>query len=66
MKTVSLLVLLLVSTPAFAGDNKNQGNKWETVYQWCANAAPEYLFDASFDEWMDACLDGKGKKKKKR
>jgi hypothetical protein len=43
MKTVSLLVLLLVSTPAFAGDNKNQGNKWETVYQWCANAAPEYL-----------------------
>ena len=66
MKTLSLLVLLLVSTPAFAGGNKNQGNKWETVYQWCANAAPEYLFDASFDEWMDACMDGRGKKKKKR
>lgn len=63
MKTVSLLVLLLVSTPAFAGGNKNQGSKWETVYQWCANAAPEHLFDASFDEWMDACLDRRGKKK---
>jgi len=65
MKTLSLLVLLLVSTPAFAGGNKNQGNKWETVYQWCANAAPEYLFDASFDEWMDACLSNRVKKKRR-
>ena len=48
-----------------AGGNKTLGNKWETLYQWCANAAPEYLFDASFDEWMDACLSNRGKKKRR-
>ena len=65
MKILSLLVLLLVVSPAFAGGNKTQGNKRETIYQWCANAAPEYLFDASFDEWMDACLSNRGKKKRR-
>ena len=65
MKISSLLVLLLAVTPAYAGGNKPQGDKWATIYQWCANAAPEYLFDASFDEWMDACLDGRGKKKRR-
>ena len=66
MKTVhtaTLLLLLLLEPPAFA-NSKDQG-KWASFYQWCANSAPDYLFDASFDEWMDACLDGKGKKKKK-
>jgi hypothetical protein len=28
------------------------------INQWCATDAPESLFVASFDEWMDACLDG--------
>lgn len=65
MKAISLLILLLVVSPAFAGGNKTQGNKCETLYQWCANAAPEYLFDASFDEWMDACLSNRGKKKRR-
>ena len=65
MKAISLLILLLVVSPAFAGGNKTLGNKWETLYQWCANAAPEYLFDASFDEWMDACLSNRGKKKRR-
>ena len=59
---VSLLVVLM--QPVFAG-GKDKSN-WATTYQWCANAAPEYLFDASFDEWMDACMSGKGKKKKSR
>ena len=65
MKAISLLILLLVVSPAFAGGNKTQGNKWETLYQWCAYEAPEYLFDASFDEWMDACLSNRGKKKRR-
>jgi hypothetical protein len=61
--TATLLLLLLLAPPAFA-NSKDQG-KWATIYQWCANSAPEYLFDASFDEWMDACLDGRGKKKRR-
>ena len=63
MKVLAVLLLLL-TPPAFAG-GKDKSN-WATIYQWCANAAPEYLFDASFDEWMDACISDKGKKKKKR
>lgn len=63
MKVLALLLLLL-APPAFAS-NKNQG-KWKTIYHWCANAAPEYLFDASFDEWMDACMNGQEKKKRTR
>jgi hypothetical protein len=43
--------------------SKDQGY-WATIYQWCANAAPEDLFDASFDEWLDDCLTNQGKKKK--
>ena len=62
MNISSLLVLLLAVTPAYAGGRVEQ---YQGIYNWCANAAPEYLFDASFDEWMDACLDGWGKKKKK-
>jgi len=62
---VLAVVLLLLTPPALAG-GKNQSANWETIYHWCANEAPEYLFDASFDEWMDACLSGKGKKKKSR
>jgi hypothetical protein len=53
MKIIAVLVLLL-TPPAFAG-GKDKSN-WATIYHWCANEAPEYLFDASFDEWMDACL----------
>ena len=33
MKAISLLILLLVVSPAFAGGNKTQGDKWETLYQ---------------------------------
>ena len=62
MKVLAVLLLLL-TPPAFAG-GKDKSN-WATIYQWCANAAPEYLFDASFDEWMDACFDGQRKKKKR-
>jgi hypothetical protein len=58
MKVLALLLLLLAQ-PAFAGI-KDQDN-WATIYQWCANEAPEYLFDASFDEWMDAFLNGQSK-----
>jgi len=54
-----------LATPALAG-GKNQSANWATIHQWCANAAPEYLFDASYDEWMDACLDGRGKKKRRK
>ena len=61
--TATLLLLLLLAPPAIA-NTKDQG-KWATIYQWCANSAPDYLFDASFDEWMDACLDGRGKKKRR-
>ena len=61
--TATILVLLLLAPPAFA-NSKDQG-KWASIYQWCANSAPEYLFDASFDEWIDACLDGRGKKKQR-
>lgn len=61
MKISSLLVALLIVTPVHAEEKK-----WANIYHWCANAAPEYLFDASFDEWMDACLDGRVKNKKKR
>lgn len=64
MKAFALMLLLLLTSPAFAG-GKDKGN-WATIYQWCANAAPEYLFDASFDEWIDACMSGKGKKERKR
>jgi hypothetical protein len=63
VQTATLLLLLLLAPPAFA-NSKDQG-KWASIYQWCANSAPEYLFDASFDEWMDACLDGRGKKKQR-
>jgi len=65
MKALLLLLPLLLATPALAG-GKNQSANWTTIYQWCANAAPEYLFDASYDEWMDACLDGQGKKKRRK
>lgn len=58
------LLLLLLAPPSFAG-GKDKSN-WATVYHWCANAAPEYLFDASFDEWMDACISDRDKKKKRR
>ena len=61
--TATLLLLLLLAPPAIA-NTKDQG-KWATIYQWCANSAPDYLFDTSFDEWMDACLDGRGKKKRR-
>ena len=63
MKALSLPLLLLLTQPAFAG-GKDKSN-WATIYQWCANAAPEYLFDASFDEWMDDCLTNQGKKRKR-
>jgi hypothetical protein len=59
-----LLLLLLLAPPAFAGSKEN-GN-WATIYHWCANAAPEYLFDASFDEWVDQCLDTQQRKKGKK
>jgi len=54
-------LFLIFMQPAVAR-SKDQG-KWETIYHWCANEAPEYLFDASFDEWMDACISDRGKKK---
>jgi hypothetical protein len=60
-----LLPLLLANPPALAG-NKKQSTNWATIYQWCANEAPEYLFDAAFDEWMDACLEGRGKKRRRK
>ena len=62
MKISSLLVLLLAVTPAYAGGRVEQ---FQGIYNWCANAAPEYLFDASFDEWMDACMGNRGKKKQR-
>jgi len=65
MKALLLLLPLLLATPALAG-GKDKSANWATIYQWCANEAPEYLFDASFDEWMDACISDQGKKKKRR
>lgn len=64
MKTISVLVLVLLATPAFAGSKGTRN--WETIYHWCANAAPEYLFDASFDEWIDECMSNRGKKKRQK
>ena len=63
MKVLAVLVLLLTA-PAFAW-GKDKSN-WATISRGCANAAPEYLFDASFDEWMDACMSGQEKKKRTR
>jgi len=64
MPAVLIMLIMLLTPPAFAG-SKDQG-KWATIYNWCANEAPEYLFDARFDEWMDDCISDNGKRKRKR
>jgi len=56
---------MLLTPPALAG-GKNQSANWEMVYHWCANAAPEYLFDGEFDDWMDSCISDRSKKKRRK